>query len=861
MCEYIYLQKSLRVKHSDKRKCIIDDEYVDNIDKITINDLLDKILITKENDEPLNEYHEIVFTEFHTKHKLFFDIEFKKKYNSEYFDTVFNDFKNEISSLLASTFINYYKIDNISNYNEEIIKQYILDGIYSTSSNEPNKISLHVFFTNVIITNNAFISLKYHIQNYKKTSENEMVKNIDDHLFRKNTLLRLIYSKKSNSNYYHTEYDYDINTVDDLSKYIITNTNLMYDFILIDSKNVDTDEFLSIPDNVECVFPHLNAFNGHEFLNTFKHDLLEMNIFLDDETKAAIKDLESVELNSTLELKLNIMGSCICGKISHKNTHYLLFTNNNIKLLKHGNSHNCKILYFSYPKLDSYSFTKFIKSLDIIRKVDNDIKLYWDNVKWNPIEDDMIYGKLALNLLDRFKHTMLLHDKKYLSGKYFKEAKIRILTELSINKESYNKDPFLIQLSNGLYDIKNEKFIFGQEAKSYVKLNYIPLEYKDIDQMSDEERKKYDDSYNELINAINKIIPIDHEDREIFECNISTCLLQISKETITFLVGPTKSGKSTIKLLLSALFGNLFIMIPIIDYIKPHNPHNPNAWLGKLDGKLVCFSSEGKDGDVFDSQSIKHMTERVIISRILNSNIGNQRNYATQLIDTNILPKIDISDNAILERLAIININHSYFVNGSHNNQTLNEKLINHTIDITERRVIQVRDPYFSTKIENGYFSLALFNLLKSWVRKYHLDGLKIKHTPEKFIKSINSINSNNNINIKKENNMDNMSITNNNNDIINKDNPEKLTLVSTINVNDANKDIKMHHIKYNYTKYYTPCKKLTRSKKTKEIVIINEKFLQEFNHLIPNEYKHVILHEPYVALEHLLDPNVFERQ
>ncbi|AAC97809.1 ORF MSV089 Putative NTPase, Rabbit fibroma virus C5 (vaccinia D5R) homolog, similar to PIR:G41700 [Melanoplus sanguinipes entomopoxvirus] len=831
MDKYIYLQKGLKVKLLDKKKCILEEEYVNQIDKLTLDELLEKINNAIENNDSIEEYHEIILNEYHDRFKLFFDIELKKKYNSDYFDSTFENFKDEISSFLASVFIEFYNINSTLELNEDDLKNHIFDGISATTSNDPNKISTHVFFTNILVSNSVFTTLKIHIHNYKKRTTNELILGIDEQVFKNNTLLRCIYSKKSNSKYYHTEYDDQIESVNDLQKYLVTFVDDDEDNILIDT--IDTDECeLTVEDGI---FPHLKVFNGHVFLEKFRQTLFKASITIDSNTKTLIKNLETIELNQTLDIYLQTQHACICGKITHKNHHYLFFNQNNIQLIKYGNRHNCRIIKFEYPKLDSTAITKFIKDLDIVRKVNKDLKLYWDGMKWMPIIDDMIYGKIALKLLDEYKNTMLLHDKKYVSTKYFKEAKVRILTDLSDSTDTYNTNPYLIQMCNGIFDLKNNIFIYGIEAKKYIKPNYIPLSYKNIEEMSEEEYNNYMENYNMLVTVINNIIPENHKDRKIFECNISSSLLQISKETITFLVGPTKSGKTTIKLLLAALFGNLFLTIPIIDYVKQHNPHSPNAWLGKLNGKLVCFASESNACDKFDSQTIKHMTERIIISRVLNSNEGDQHNYATQIIDTNIFPSIDITDNAILERLAVINIDHSYFINST-KIDSVNENILKDRNNILDTRVIRPRNPNFSNKIENGDFSLALFNILKEWVRKYHLDELKIIHTPEKFIKTTN---------------------TNKKMDTPNEDNQNNkmLTLVSSINFNNTNKNIKMHNIKCNYNRYYSTIKKLTRSRKAIEIIVINEKFIKEFEHLIPNEYKKVILNQPYVALEHLIEP------
>jgi hypothetical protein len=65
----------------------------------------------------------------------------------------------------------------------------------------------------------------------------------------------------------------------------------------------------------------------------------------------------------------------------------------------------------------------------------------------------------------------------------------------------------------------------------------------------------------------------------------------------------------------------------------------------------------------FNCAAIKQNTEDVILVRSLHSNDTDQQNQLTQFIDINPRPSFDYIDHAVFDRTAVININHSYFVN------------------------------------------------------------------------------------------------------------------------------------------------------------------------------------------------------
>jgi hypothetical protein len=725
---------TFRVNLQNKKETSKDDKYnfmkgtvCNNITSFSLSELLKQILDCKENPEhPLPEYHEYVFDNNHY-HKLFLDIDYDCKYNEQYLEDNISCFKNEMVYILYDIIkkIKYFKIDIDKSINQK--KQFIYDNIYITTSNNPNKTSLHVFFNQIFISTAAFTKIKKYIK--KKTSNNELILNIDEAPFRKYTQLRLIYSTQSDKkNYYHTEYDFDIATKEDLSYFLITYVDVNKPHIKIDIDSVDN---IGYEFDTENIYPHILYFNGLRFQNYLTKFLHKHEIYLTNDFSKCLKRMYNSELGKTIDISLNITKKCFCGKDTHKNMHFLKFTEEKILLLKYGNFANCKPVPLNYPNLTAYELTKFIKDLNIIKKLDNNEYIYWNKVKWTHIDDVYMYGGIILLVYETYKHNMLLEDRDFMANKLIKEKNI-ILSSISLYTVKQCEDPYMIQFNNGIYNIKTSTFYKGEDAKKYIKYNSIKTDFKDINEMSEKDLKEYKKYLKILINTFDLIIPPDHKCRNIFEANISSILHYVHKPIITILYGPTSGGKSTIKSLIRMLLSDMTIEIPIETFqYSNRKKTDPNAWLGKVEGKLVSFASEGaiSANEKFIIKNIKQMTEKYIMGRELNSNKCEQKNTLTQLIDLNDKPVFNEYDTAGSKRLALIEINSTYFVD-----ENLSSNIVNR---IANNRNTVKLDKNFDQKILSGKFMIPLFNILVQWSNKYHMDSVNLLSTPHDFFELI----------------------------------------------------------------------------------------------------------------------------
>ncbi|BAO49524.1 putative NTPase [Alphaentomopoxvirus acuprea] len=724
----IYLQSGLCVSKEDKYNLVVNNIETSNVFSIGLDELLNKIKDVIDNeDNPLPEYHEFILEDINDYFKLFIDIDIDKKFNQTYVYKSIIEFKEELINYFESCFLQY----NIQYIDIDETKfelhNYIHDNIYFTISNNPNKISIHVFFDNIYVNENSFLSLKNNIKILKNNSNSILIKNIDINPFRKNTQLRFIYSRKSDSIYYHKIYENDINTIDDLKHYLFTYVDESLPHIKLLANSI-TNKYDN-HNNLDKIYPHMVQFKGQNFLSSLEKFLSDNKIYLADEDRNIIKKLKCIKLGYTMDLNLDMLYKCYClKKDKHKHNHYLLFNAEYILLLKRGKINSCLPKIFTYPRLTSYEISKFIVSLDIIKKINNDIYVFWDNKKWSKLDDENIYAGLALILCEHFDDVLLLNDRDYIANRYFKEAKNTIKSHLSLGYNDLCNNPYIIQFRNGVYDIINSKFYKGNDAKKYIKLSYINIDYKDENDMSESELQSFTKNYNDLKNIINLIIPVDHKLRHVFEANLSSILLAYYKQVITIFYGDTNSGKSTIKELIRSLLSTMFIEIPIDNYTyEVHKDSKkkigPDAWLGKVDDKLVSFASEADYNETFKLSLIKRMTEPYILARDLRNNKCDQLNTLTQFIDMNHKPKFDGIDTAIFKRIAIININTTYFVD-----ENLDEFIIERASN--NRKIIK-RDNMLWNRIINKDFTLPLFYLLRCWVLKYHMANINLLSTPE----------------------------------------------------------------------------------------------------------------------------------
>lgn len=811
---YIHIQNGLKVSKENKRNT-----FTNNAFEISLKDLYKKIDDAKQDSTYIDEYHEyILINSTPTLCKLFFDIDSDISLNDQQLSTEIEKFKNEIGDIIINDIIlnDDYKICYYNSVSK-ITKDIVIKNIYITKSNNKKKLSLHIFINNIIMESIMFKYIKNIFSKYKNLSSSCMlIKYIDLNVFKEEPLLRIPYSIKNNASNWHMEYNFNLNA-NNLYKILFSAHKIKH--VLCEIKkndNFNLEKYNLEIEKIKSNLPHQSEFLGYKLYN----NLLKVDPFFKLlKNYSELQELESVNTNYKFYLELydeykNFR--CICGKNKHKNKHYLLFKNDEIVLSKEGNAYNCVIYNFSYPMLDANQISNYIFKLDIFKKMDDGKFMYWNNVIWQTVDNDDIISNITICCSKYFNYI----DRVYLTGKYFNESKKRIKSCLSTQKEKYCNDPYIIQFTNGIYDIKKDIFI--KNCKTYVCKHNIGFDYININELSRPQKIKefeYRDKLNELID---NIIPKQSYYRNLFECNISTCLLNINKPVINVLIGDTCSGKSTIRLLIATLLNNLYIDFPSGIYtsntVEKHNPA-PNPFLAQCGRKLCSFSSELDKDSKLRAVNIKRNTELHILARNLNENICEHVNTLTQVIDTNFIPFIDTDDLAVIRRLCFIKINYSYFVDNVKNVDTISNN---------NNRVLIKRDINLQYEIISNLYRNAVFELLKEWVRKYHLDGLKLK----------TNINMNQTIDIK------NISLSRD----------EIIYIIENFAIKSTYIEVK--YIKYDFRKYY--CFKNTDD----DQIIIMKKYayIKTINNVYYNIYYDIIEEDKnnnndelsYVMIDHI---------
>lgn len=729
-------------------------EYYKNINK-------DQICI-----KDLKTYNEIYNT-VDSLFTFFMDIDIKKE---EYEDDVCNQESINIHETLSTILENFVKY--FLKYNEKTIivqennnkelssidvkkcKDVILKNIYITKNKNFDKYSFHIYFPKIIVNEECISIIKDIVKSFKDIDDNNFVKYIDEHVYKKNLSLRLLYCKKNKEDEF---YHYPIKclyknkkleiideeqelTIDTFKNYLFTFNKFNTNYFLVNQFITESESNL----NIILSIKELNLqelYNSNPYLHFLSLKSLFLMIFTSSQqTEFDYKNnLKNIEFFNKSENVTNIKSKIIlefdyskykcmfCNAKSHKNIHVIHIGNFGVNIIKEGRSNKCKIKSIPYKKLSEYQICEFIYKKNLVKRIyNNELIIFNDKKGWINIKEG------RQNDFSDLKN-LLISNKNYFNSENIKT--IFKISELKLKEhfKSLTKNdhipvntyyPYLFKFLNGIYDIKNDKFIKIKDSNDLYVINSVNYNY--IDEKDYTETQKNDTIFIE--NVINEIMPEKinnkiNENREIFEINISTCILMAYKDVITVFQGETSAGKTTIKnLILSSLGRDNYIELPISSYTSTIDPNKPNPWLGSIENKRVSFASESGFVDKINSQTIKLLTEPKIICRNMYSSETGQINVLSQFIDTNHTLHFDNHDPAAYRRLAIIKFN-SYFKKKDNENLILSlgdNSLIKNNFEQKNN---------LSEDILNNKYSIIFFNILKKWVKKYHLEKIQLKNT------------------------------------------------------------------------------------------------------------------------------------
>lgn len=760
MEETIRFQNGLQVTDIEKSR----DCDTENI-KIykTAKDLFDNYIYPIQSGNnlkyKLKSYNEFTFNK---KIKLFFDIDLlKKDFNNDiefktYFDEankIKDDFlgselimlKNLILEFVLyfnkrkNLILKYVKGENVLNVTNDVFKKNenysksILSNISVTKSNNEEKLSFHVYFNNLIYLRENSHSIKNFIREFIEKSKNPLSKYIDTNPYKAKPLLRFIYSTKSETDFsYHIpisclfntgELEIEYETVD-LDE--VNVTNYLYSYvdskiqnfeIVIKEKLVSGNE-LHIKEGIEPIelndftLPDINFLTYKSILNRiFKSE--DLAIFKQFGILENFEFFDNRKLNSSEDeilLKFDYSKtSCVfCKKPSHKNPHRIYINNYGIVVVKTSISARCIKKAYSLPALSELQICDWIFNKGIIKRLkSNELIIFSDLYGWETI-NITDYSSLKY-IVKTYSHHFKIKDQETIEN--IKEATLRecfksISKKIPITNLSYHN---YFKFKNGVLDIATGKFYLMKDSKDLIVINGVDYNYKPIEEYNNIEKEKHR-YLNQVIDQILPPILKDEKNinRDIFEQNVSSCILTVPKDVITVFQGETSAGKSTIKnLICSSLGKHNFLELPITTYTFPINPNKPNPWLGKISYKLASFASEPGFRDKINSQTVKLMTEVEIQARLLNSNDQEQTNCLSQFIDTNPELLFDRDDPATLRRWAVVRFQTTF---KSDNNQPL--------LTVFEKQSYKSSETLKQDIIDRKY-ALIFFNILREWCIKY----------------------------------------------------------------------------------------------------------------------------------------------
>lgn len=697
-----YFNINTKATTQEKIDCVYNVKDSNNCKSYTTSEvlsLIDQVI----NEETKIYFHEFILDTYPECIKLFIDIDINSK--SMLDNNLFSFNEEEVLLELINEILDELKNEFVFSKTKDLT-----ENIAITKNNNPNKISYHIIFNNIIYNTNIQHSIKIFFQNLINNTNNILIKAIDTAVYRKSTQLRFIYSSKQDSDTYHEPYlifnngtTREINIQNDLNLFsIITNNDET--LRLKEQINTIHDSILNLDVNTPYYIKYLSGM----FLSrvVFNKKGIQMPNEINE-----INDKIGFKVSEELEFTLNHCSAC---NKTHKNKFKIIFDKDFIIVTKNGNPNSCKKLPMKclYPSISAYDLSRYLVENDLIRRQDKNNYLIWKNYKWTLINtnvelinfiinDANIYRQIDKIMITNLKTNILDHYVSIQLG-----SKIMELTF----------DPYLVKFNNGILNLKTNEFTHNsEETKNILKLYGIDMDYvKEDDLKNDSEyisnKELLDDLFHKIIFVHN-----DKINSDIFRANLSTVLYSGHKPVVTYLIGETSGGKSTIKALIENLMKDSYCDLPIESYTQKMKANVPNPWIGSINYKMVSFASEKDQMDTFKVINLKHMTEKRINARMLKSNDKTQVNHLTQFIDLNFNPTFDFNDAATYKRYSIVRFN-SYFPNPNDVEKEIK----------AEGRLMFDRNDKLDYIINNGDFRMPLLHTLINWFRMYHVENLSM---------------------------------------------------------------------------------------------------------------------------------------
>lgn len=651
--------------------------------------------------------------------------------------------------------------NNINLKDKNSIFEFIKKNISVTKSTSGDKFSYHIYFNSLYYHTTFIRDIKKIIIGFKSIVSHPFMIGVDSQIYKDKTSIRIPFALKAEKK---IDYHYPIRMKRDgkivhelellnsknLNNYFFSFNDIKElrnkKYFLITKKEIPTittSELTGFTIDTSKAYNAAQSSPDAHFLtpSSILHLIFSSRVLTRLETTGKlqnIKDFNSREFifreGSNKALPNLIFdydkekGCFWCKKHFHKNIHTIIPVQHGISIVKEGYRNNCFLTTIAYEPLSEQNICKYVFDKGCVKKVnDGQFAIFNKTYGWQLVEENgQQFKQLVNSFIDSFKHV----DQITLGRMSVKVIKEHFESFVADSSASILEKPYLYKFDNGILDMRDRKLYKFNESEDLLVFTKANYNYKGREEYNEEDKNK--ESF--ILKVLDEILPVKNKDgkfnknREVFEQNISTSLINDQgKDVITICVGGTMAGKTTTKeLIISALGIETSIILPIELYTGFISPSKPNPWLAGIRNKKLSFASEASAHDTYKSQSIKLITESVIVSRALNSNEGHHTLKATQFIDTNHEPVLDQSDPASYRRLAVVKFLSHFKKNevnllevnyGEQNNYPCKETL--------------------KTDIMKGKYNYIMFNILLDWAHKYdHFNGIKMANTASSFPES-----------------------------------------------------------------------------------------------------------------------------
>jgi phage/plasmid-associated DNA primase len=453
------------------------------------------------------------------------------------------------------------------------------------------------------------------------------------------------------------------------------------------------------------IFNNINSKdNSINFENQKDIELSLSDYYINDDDYDIIKFINSI-----------IHNNIILGDLQHMNFINILLYNNKNNFIHYDN----KLYHYNNVYWESITNTK------IFNNIQNLIPLFQKiltSINFKILVED---DKNILKYLTNIKKSLNKSIKNLLTINFTDCIFKGFCNVVHIQDNIFNKNPYLLQFTNGVYDLENDIFR-NSKFDDYITFNtgydYIKSTQNEIDNAF-----KY----------IDQVMP-NKEERDILLLCLAAGLLGITLEKFIYLTGSGRNSKDTLMTnIVPAIYGDYYYLGNTNSLLNPIKD-GPNPALANLRNKRIVIYNEPEKEKKLNCATIKHISGAKSLNvRDLYSSDNQTPICPTLFMLCNEIPLLDNVDTAIQIRTIIINFRSEFrsedFFNENDIEPNVNNIYIGDNSVKSLEFIEKIKLPflnilldYFKTFKSNGYEIGKLPDIIKEENKKYlsHSDEL-----------------------------------------------------------------------------------------------------------------------------------------